>query len=932
MRYYGDTSTGTISFKFGKVYTVSYDANGGTGAPSTQNKDYGKSITLSNIVPTRTGYTFQGWSTSSSATTASYQPGATFSIDSNTTLYAVWKVNTYTVKYNANGGSGTMSDSSHTYDVSKSLTTNAFTKPGCTFIGWSTSSSVTTATYTDGQSVKNLTPINGSTVNLYAVWQDSTAVLSVDSTNSAVISTGNTMKYFSFTPSTSGKYVIYSTGSADTKVYLYNSSGSQITYNDNGGEGNNFRLEYSMTAGTRYILGVRYCSSSSTGTISFKFGKVYTVSYNANGGSGAPSSQNKDYGKSITLSSTAPTYTGRVFWGWSTSSTATTASYQPGCTFSADGDTVLYAVWHSHSYTSRVTTAETCTTAGVRTYTCTGCSHSYTEKIPVKSHSWVNATCTAPKTCSACGEKSGNSLGHDYSPEAIREETCTTSGTEMYCCSRCDSNYTVIIPAKGHNWQSATCTTAKRCLNCATTEGAKLGHDMGREEVVPEKCKVDGKKTTFCCRSGCNYKEEEILYALPDHVYGATQEKAATCTEVGWIMSSCTISGCNNSTSYAIPALGHNYSSRITKEPTCTTAGVKTFTCSRCDHTYTEEIENVAHVYSSDYTVDVVASCLSEGEKSRHCTASGCDSRTDIIKTDKLSHSFRKTTTKATLTTDGKIESKCSVCGDVQDSLTVTKIGSVTLSVTKYVHDGKNKTPKVTVKDADGKVLTKNVDYKTSVASKRSGIGRYTVKVTFIGNYSGSKSVYFYILPGKTAKVSAVAQTSESVELSWSKVSGAAGYTVYRYSASKKAYVKAGTTEGTSFTVKKLNAATKYTFKVVAYGKTSSGKVYDSESYTLLKTATQTKTPSITVSSTASKKATVKWNNVSGEGGYQVWYSTSKNGTYTRFGNAKADVTSLTVTGLTKGKTYYFKIRTFIKTDSGYVYGAYSNVKSVKVK
>ena len=73
------------------TYTISYSANGGSGAPSSQNKYYGTNITLSSSVPTRSGYTFLGWSTSSSATSATYQPGSSFSLNENATLYAVWK-------------------------------------------------------------------------------------------------------------------------------------------------------------------------------------------------------------------------------------------------------------------------------------------------------------------------------------------------------------------------------------------------------------------------------------------------------------------------------------------------------------------------------------------------------------------------------------------------------------------------------------------------------------------------------------------------------------------------------------------------------------------------------------------------------------------------------------------------------------------------
>ena len=116
----------------------------------------------------------------------------------------------------------------------------------------------------------------------------------------------------------------------------------------------------------------------------------------------------------------------------------------------------------------------------------------------------------------------------------------------------------------------------------------------------------------------------------------------------------------------------------------------------------------------------------------------------------------------ASLTADGKTEYKCT-CGHIKKTEKIAKIKSLTLSTTKYVYNGKNKTPKLTVKDADGKVLTKNVDYKITVASNRAGIGRYTVKVNFMGKYSGSKNVFFYILPGKSASVKSASQsTSES--------------------------------------------------------------------------------------------------------------------------------------------------------------------------
>ena len=171
-------SGGSYTLPLVQRYTVTYNANGGTGAPAAQTKYTGDSLKLSSVKPTRTGYTFLGWATSATATSAQYAAGGTYTGNANVTLYAVWKANTYTVIYNANGGTGTMANSSHTYDTAKALTANGFTRAGYTFLGWSTSASATTATYTNKQSVKNLTATNGGTVTLYAVWQKNPATVS----------------------------------------------------------------------------------------------------------------------------------------------------------------------------------------------------------------------------------------------------------------------------------------------------------------------------------------------------------------------------------------------------------------------------------------------------------------------------------------------------------------------------------------------------------------------------------------------------------------------------------------------------------------------------------------------------------------------------------------------------------------------------------
>ena len=160
------TASKSITIKAKPSYTVSYSANGGSGAPSSQTKWYDESLTLSSTKPTRTGYTFKGWSTSSTATTATWSAGGTYTTNATDTLYAVWKANTYTVSYNANGGSGAPSSQTKTYGKTLTLSSTVPTRTNYNFVGWATSSTAATASYQAGGSyTKN------SAATLYAVWE-----------------------------------------------------------------------------------------------------------------------------------------------------------------------------------------------------------------------------------------------------------------------------------------------------------------------------------------------------------------------------------------------------------------------------------------------------------------------------------------------------------------------------------------------------------------------------------------------------------------------------------------------------------------------------------------------------------------------------------------------------------------------------------------
>lgn len=163
--YKGTLSAASSIFVAAKTsYRVSYNANGGSGVPSAQTKWHGTALTLSSTKPTRTGYTFQGWATSSSGSVA-YLAGANYSANATVILYAVWKANTYIVRYNANGGVSAPVSQNKTHGVALTITNSKPTRTNYTFKGWGTSASSTTVTYAPGSSYTA-----NAGITLYAIW------------------------------------------------------------------------------------------------------------------------------------------------------------------------------------------------------------------------------------------------------------------------------------------------------------------------------------------------------------------------------------------------------------------------------------------------------------------------------------------------------------------------------------------------------------------------------------------------------------------------------------------------------------------------------------------------------------------------------------------------------------------------------------------
>ncbi len=332
----GDSATKTVSFNVSvpawTSYTVKYNANGGTGAPSSQTKWKDQTLTLSSTKPTRTGYTFQGWGTSASDTSIDYKAGASYTANKSITLYAIWKAITYTVKYNANGGTGAPSNQTKTHGITLTLSSTKPTRTSIedngslieyTFKGWAESSTSTSVAYKSGASYTA-----NKAVTLYAVWSKTTSINTYDiSYNTCggsevlpqVKTKGEPISLRSTIPIKNGYTFVGWTLAADSTEVLY-SAGSSYTDDKD------------------IVLYAIWNPWS------------HTVTFNANGGTGnVPSDMTITSGKNATIPECLLTNKNYIFKYWSTQPSGSGGkNYRigDGYTELKDGGTVtLYAIW-----------------------------------------------------------------------------------------------------------------------------------------------------------------------------------------------------------------------------------------------------------------------------------------------------------------------------------------------------------------------------------------------------------------------------------------------------------------------------------------------------------------------------------------------------------------------------------------------------------
>ena len=341
-----------------------------------------------------------------------------------------------------------------------------------------------------------------------------------------------------------------------------------------------------------------------------------------------------------------------------------------------------------------------------------------------------------------------------------------------------------------------------------------------------------------------------------EHTHNLTlvAAKAATCTTAGnsayytcdgcdkWFADATGSVEITDKTSVKIPAPGHTAGTEWKSDDTN-----HWHECSRCH----DKKDEAAHDYGSDNVCDTCgyyktvphthnltlvaakAATCTDGGKEAYYKCEGCGKfYEDVLGTKeitdlaswgniaKIAHTTKQTVTKATPTANGKIVNYCSVCKKTLSTTVIPKASSIKLKATSLTYNGKVRTPKVIVKDRTGKTLVKNTDYTVSYAKGRKYVGKYAVKITFKGKYSGTKTLYFTIKP-KATSISSLKAGSKKFTVKWKKqATQTTGYQV-QYSASSKFSMAKTVTVGKNTTVSKkiskLSGKKKYYVRVRTY-------------------------------------------------------------------------------------------------------------------
>lgn len=422
---------------------------------------------------------------------------------------------------------------------------------------------------------------------------------------------------------------------------------------------------------------------------------------------------------------------------------------------------------HQHDYISTVKKPATCTEPGIRLYTCKDNDDSYEEEIPATGHQHTElrnvkaATCaqegyTGDTYCTDCGTKlsSGRVLEkkpHTWdSGKITKEATCTEKGIKTYTCVKCKAIKQERLPETGHrnteyrNIKAATCaetgyTGDLYCKDCnmMLRNGEKIEkkpHTWDNGLITTAATCTEKGIKTYTCTVCKTTKTAEIPSTGHQHTQ-LRNAKEATCAEDGYTGDTyCTDCGTKLSSGKAVPKIEHVWDAgKVTKNATCLAKGIKTFTCTICKTTRTEEIPVTGHENKITKFVKKT-SCKSEGYTGDiYCQDCGkLLEEGDVI--PKLNHSWDSgnVTKQPTTVATGVKTYTCHNCGTTRTE-TIAKLKPQKATPGKSVKDPSSNGVYKVLKDGKSveftKPLSKRATVKIPDTIKVNGI---TCKVTGI--------------------------------------------------------------------------------------------------------------------------------------------------------------------------------------------------------
>lgn len=514
---------------------------------------------------------------------------------------------------------------------------------------------------------------------------------------------------------------------------------------------------------------------------------------------------------------------------------------------------------------------------------------------------------------------------HEYYSEITKQPTCSEKGERTYKCDICGDIYTEDIAKTEHDYEDTvvkpTCTergyTEHICRACADSYKddytTALGHDYISQITKQVACETDGEKTFTCTRCGDTYTEAIPATGHNDIVTVVEP----TCTADGYTEHKCKDCG-RVVRSDVTKALGHDYDSKITTKASCTEDGVITYTCTKCNESYTEKIPATGHKYNDVVTE---ASCDKGGYTLHTCANCGDSYKDNFIAP--TGHKYTKTTVKqASCETDGVSVYTCDTCGDSYSEVIRAKGHVYASEVTKKANCTDDGVITYTCANCGDK-YTKVIKAKGHVA----------------GDWITDKAAAVGVKGRKHRSCTVCGAAVESADIPALSPKSISSATV---SLSIATYTFDGKVKTPSVTVKLGSTALRKGIDyVVSYSNNKNvGKATVVITGKGLYAGTITRTFVINPAKQEIQKLTAKskgfYIDYAAKGhatGYEIQYATNSS-----FSGAKKTVITsnktdkVTVSKLSGNKKYYVRVRTYTTVNGIKYYGAWSAVKTVTTK